>query len=102
MDTIFTDADRGLTISIVGLSTHEFDMACIQFACDNGYTLTEDASVIAAAFDKISNPPCNLSYEEDDILYWESYSACEYLSEVSEFPISWELQTEGLVLDDWR
>ena len=98
MTKIFTQSDRGLTISSAGLSIDEFYMTCVQFAIDNGMrTETDMTPIFAKVYDGEK-----LSYEQDDELYWAYYNAIRYLTSISEPPFSFDFDEFGdLVFDDW-
>ena len=98
MTKVFTQSDRGFTISSASLSIDEFYVECVQFAIDNGMTTETD---MAAIFSKVYDGE-KLSYDEDDTLYWAYYNAIRHLTSVSEPPFSFQLDEFGdLVLDDW-
>ena len=98
MTKVFTQSDRGFTISSAGLSVDEFYVECVQFAIDNGMSTETDMSTI---FAKVYDGD-KLSYDEGDSLYWAYYNAIRHLSSVSEPPLSFDFDEFGdLVLDDW-
>ena len=98
MTKVFTDSDRGFTISSAGLSLDEFYMACVQFAIDNGMRTETDMATI---FTKIYDDN-ELSYDESDALYWAYYNSIRYLTSISTSPLSFDFDNNGdLVLDDW-